>query len=56
MGTAWTPSLQEHFGFLAFLISLDVPSTSLLTRRTLGWEPTHPGLLADFDEGDSFTA
>lgn len=48
--------LREHFGFLAMLIGLDVPATSLVTRRTLGWEPAHPGLLADFDDGCYFTA
>jgi nucleoside-diphosphate-sugar epimerase len=46
--------LQEHFGFLAMLIGLDVPATSLVTRRTLGREPTHPGPLADFDDGHYF--
>jgi hypothetical protein len=25
-------------------------------RRILRWEPTHPGLIADFDNGDYFTA
>ena len=25
------------------------------TRRILGWQPTHPGLLADFDHGDYFS-
>jgi hypothetical protein len=25
------------------------------TRRALGWEPTHPSLLADFDQADYFT-
>ena len=48
--------LEEHFGFLAMLIGLDIPATSLATRRLLRWEPTHPGLLVDFDEGDYFTA
>jgi nucleoside-diphosphate-sugar epimerase len=48
--------LGEHFGFLAALIPLDNPATSLVTRRILGWAPAHPGLLADFDEGDYFTA
>src|SRR5581483_6264997 len=44
--------MQEHFGFLAGLIALDGPVTTEQTRRILGWEPVHPGLLADFDEGD----
>jgi len=46
--------LQEHFGFIGGLIALDLPASSLLTRRRLGWEPTHPGLLADLDEGYYF--
>ncbi len=54
--TATIPAdrLQEHFGFLAFLIGLDLPASNHLTRRRLGWEPTHPGLLADLDHGDYF--
>jgi nucleoside-diphosphate-sugar epimerase len=48
--------LEAHFGFLAMLIGLDNPTSSLATRRILGWEPAHPGLLADFDNGDYFTA
>jgi hypothetical protein len=43
-------------GFLAGLIVLDNPTSTVTTRRVLGWEPTHPGLLADFDEGDYFAA
>jgi nucleoside-diphosphate-sugar epimerase len=48
--------LEAHFGFLAMLIALDNPTSNQLTRRTLGWEPAHPGLLADFDEADYFPA
>ncbi len=48
--------LEAHFGFLAALIALDNPVTSLVTRRLLSWEPAHPGLLADFDDGDYFLA
>lgn len=47
--------LQEHFGFLAMLIGLDNPVTTVVTRRVLGWAPAHPGLLGDFDEGDYFS-
>ncbi len=47
--------LEAHFGFLAMAIVLDNPTSNLVTRRTLGWEPAHPGLLADFDNGDYFT-
>ena len=48
--------LQEHFGFLAMLIGSDIPAASLETRRVLGWEPIHPGLLEDLDKGDYFPA
>ncbi len=48
--------LESHFGFLAPLIGLDNPVTTLATRKILGWEPVRPGLLADFDEADYFTA
>ena len=56
--TAGIPAdrLEEHFGFLAMVIALDNPTTNLATRRILGWEPTHPGLIADFDTGDYFSA
>jgi hypothetical protein len=46
--------LQQHFGFLATVIVLDNPTSTAVTRRILGWAPTHPGLLADFDHGDYF--
>jgi nucleoside-diphosphate-sugar epimerase len=46
--------LQAHFGFLSMLIGLDMPASSHLTRRVLGWEPTHPGLLEDLDKGFYF--
>jgi nucleoside-diphosphate-sugar epimerase len=48
--------VQAHFGFLASPVRLDLPASSLITRRTLGWEPAHPGLLADFDNGYYFPA
>jgi hypothetical protein len=37
------------------VIVLDGPVSTEATRRILGWEPTHPGLLADFENGDYFT-
>jgi nucleoside-diphosphate-sugar epimerase len=45
-----------HFGFLAGLIGLDNPVSTAVTRKVLGWEPVHPGLLADFDNGTYFPA
>ncbi|HUA10675.1 MAG TPA: SDR family oxidoreductase [Solirubrobacteraceae bacterium] len=43
-----------HFGFLAGLVAIDNPTSNEITRELLGWEPTHPGLLADLAEGHYF--
>jgi nucleoside-diphosphate-sugar epimerase len=48
--------VPAHFGFLAMPVRLDVPASSLITRRALGWEPVHPSLLADLDNGHYFAA
>ncbi|WP_447034692.1 SDR family oxidoreductase [Streptomyces sp. DSM 118878] len=45
-----------YFGFLANLVTQSYPASNLITRRTLGWEPTHPGLFADLDNGHYFSA
>jgi nucleoside-diphosphate-sugar epimerase len=45
-----------YFGFLANLVTLHLPASNLITRRTLGWEPAQPGLLADLDNGHYFAA
>jgi hypothetical protein len=37
------------------VIVLDNPVSTEATRRTFSWEPTHPGLLADFDQAGYFT-
>jgi nucleoside-diphosphate-sugar epimerase len=44
----------EHFSFLGAFVSLDMPTSSKLTRQWLGWEPTHPGLIEDLDDGHYF--
>ncbi|GGJ35812.1 SDR family oxidoreductase [Deinococcus roseus] len=44
----------EHFGWLARFLSLDSRVSSTLTRELLDWEPTHPGLLEDLEEGHYF--
>ncbi len=43
--------LPGYFGFLTAVATLDLPASNLITRRTLGWEPAQPGLLADLDNG-----
>jgi nucleoside-diphosphate-sugar epimerase len=47
---------SAHFTFLGDFVQLDNPTASELTRKLLGWEPTHPGLIADLDEGHYFTS
>jgi nucleoside-diphosphate-sugar epimerase len=46
----------EHFTWMAGFLSADSPASSTLTRELLGWEPTHPGLIADLEEGHYFLA
>jgi nucleoside-diphosphate-sugar epimerase len=48
--------LPGYFGFLANLVTLDLPASNRITRQTLGWEPTQPSLLADLDNGHYFPA
>jgi nucleoside-diphosphate-sugar epimerase len=45
---------DEHFGWLAGFLAPDSPASSALTRVLLGWQPTHPGLIDDLDEGHYF--
>lgn len=48
--------LPGYFGFLANLVTLNLPASSAITRQILGWEPTQPSLLADLDNGHYFPA
>jgi nucleoside-diphosphate-sugar epimerase len=45
-----------YFGFLTNIVTQSYPASNLITRRTLGWEPARPGLLADLDNGHYFPA
>jgi nucleoside-diphosphate-sugar epimerase len=38
-----------HFGWLAAFAGRDLPASSALTRRRLGWQPAGPGLIADLE-------
>ena len=44
----------EHFGWLARFVGLDLAASSTLTQQRLGWQPTHPSLLADLEQGHYF--
>ncbi|KAL2314909.1 NAD dependent epimerase/dehydratase [Schizosaccharomyces pombe] len=37
----------EHFGFLSSFLSVDNPTSSILTQQRLGWKPTHSTLMTD---------
>lgn len=42
---------EAHFGWLGLFASADIPASSALTRKWLGWQPKGPSLLADLAEG-----
>lgn len=51
---------DAHFGFLGAVASADIPSrfpgvSSEQTRELLGWQPVHPGLIADLEQGHYFS-
>lgn len=44
----------EHFGWIGALLALDSPASAAPTRDLLGWQPVHPALVDDLDEGHYF--
>jgi len=40
----------DHFGWLAAFVSADLPASSALTQKRLGWHPTGPGMIADLEQ------
>jgi hypothetical protein len=44
----------EHFGWLAGFLAPDSPASSTLTRQLVRWQPTHPQLIDDLEEGHYF--
>jgi nucleoside-diphosphate-sugar epimerase len=47
--------LPGYFGVFTNLVTMNLPAANLITRQTLGWEPTQPNLLADLDNGHYFS-
>ncbi|MGE5376246.1 MAG: SDR family oxidoreductase [Bacteroidota bacterium] len=49
---------DAHFGFLGALAAFDItgmiPASSAQTREFLGWQPVHPTLIADLEQGHYF--
>jgi nucleoside-diphosphate-sugar epimerase len=44
----------DYFGFLAPLVQMDSSASSVRTQELLAWTPSHPGLIADMNEGHYF--
>ena len=44
-----------HFGWLAPFVAVDNPTSSAITRRSLGWRPREPELLTDMRDGGYFS-
>lgn len=47
---------QAHFEWLAPFVGIDNPTSSAITRETLDWHPTGPGLLSDMRDNGYFVA
>ena len=49
---------SAHFGFLGTIVAIDIPSiapgSGAKTRGLLGWQPMHPTLIADLEQGHYF--
>jgi nucleoside-diphosphate-sugar epimerase len=46
---------ESHFGWFTLFASMDVPASSALTQKLLGWHPEHVKLIPDLDEGHYFS-
>jgi nucleoside-diphosphate-sugar epimerase len=46
---------EGHFTWMTPYAAIDSPASSALTQKRFGWQPTHPGLIADLDEGHYYT-
>jgi nucleoside-diphosphate-sugar epimerase len=44
----------ELLGFIGRVLGMDGSASSALTRERLGWQPTHPGLIRDLEQGRYF--
>jgi len=45
---------EEFGGMLVHILSTDMPASSTITQELLGWNPTHPGLIEDIEQGHYF--
>jgi nucleoside-diphosphate-sugar epimerase len=54
VGSITPEEATAHFGWLGAIAALDIPASSAETRERLGWQPVHPGLIADLESGFYF--
>ena len=52
LGLPVEPVSAESFGFLGTIFGVDQPSSSAITQKKFGWQPTHPSLLDDLAAGN----
>jgi nucleoside-diphosphate-sugar epimerase len=45
-----------HFGFFGAFVPTDNPTSNVLTKERLGWQPAHPGLITDLEQGRYFNS
>jgi nucleoside-diphosphate-sugar epimerase len=45
---------MAHFGWIGRFFAFDQPASSAITQKTMGWKPTHPGLVEDLEAGHYF--
>jgi nucleoside-diphosphate-sugar epimerase len=45
---------RRHFDWLATFVAMDNPTSSALTRKSLGWRPQEPELLTDMRDSGYF--
>jgi nucleoside-diphosphate-sugar epimerase len=46
----------DHFGQMALFVAIDNPTSSNITRKRMGWRPTHRDLIQDLEQGSYFDA
>jgi nucleoside-diphosphate-sugar epimerase len=51
-----TEDAERHFSYLSAFVGLDNPTSSQITRDTLGWTPTRPGLISDLEQDRDLAA
>jgi hypothetical protein len=51
-----TQDAERHFSYLSAIAGLDNPASSQITRDTLGWTPTRPGLISDLEQDRDLAA